>query len=554
MTKPVLLAVDDDAEVLRAVQRDLRGAFADRLRIVGAGSGAAALEVVRQLKERNEALALMLVDQKMPGMTGVEFVEQALDHFPTAKKVLLTAYADTDAAIRAINGARIDYYLLKPWDPPEEKLFPVVEDLLCDWFADYTPPFEGIRVYGHRYSPESHAVKNFLARNQIPYQWFDVEAQKDDPEVRKVIESAPGKFPLVTLPDNGPCLEMPTPAQLGERLGLKTHVERPFYDLAIVGAGPAGLAAAVYGASEGLQTVVVEREAPGGQAGSSSLIENYLGFPTGLSGADLARRARDQAIRFGVEMLTPSEATKLEARDGYRVLHLADGQEIVAHAVILAMGVSYKRLNVAGEENLFGKGVYYGAALTEAINCRDEEVCIVGGANSAGQAAMHFARYAGKVTMLVRGDSLDKAMSQYLVDRIGKTPNIEVRLKSQVKEMIGNGRLEKVRIEGPKGEDVISVSSIFIFIGAEPLTDWLDGTIVRDQRGFIPTGPELLEIPEGKERWTEKRPPSLLETSMPGVFAAGDVRSGSVKRVASSVGQGSIAVQIVHEYLREVRA
>jgi thioredoxin reductase (NADPH) len=553
MPKPVLLCVDDDSEVLRAIERDVRRAFGDRLRIVAANSGESALSVVRKLKERDEALALMLVDQKMPGMSGTEFVEQARELFPDAKKVLLTAYADTDAAIRAINGARIDYYLLKPWDPPEERLNPVLEDQLCDWFANYTPPFHGIKVYGHRYSPETHAIKDFLGRNQIPYQWFDVETQKDDPEVRQIMESAPGKLPLVTLPE-GSCLEMPTPAELANRLGLKTHVERPFYDLAIVGGGPAGLAAAVYGASEGLQTVVVEREAPGGQAGSSSLIENYLGFPSGLTGADLARRARDQAIRFGVEMLTPQEAKSLEARNNYRVLHLADGQEIVAHTVLLAMGVSYKRLDVPGEKELFGKGVYYGAALSEAISCRDEEVCIVGGANSAGQAALHFAKYAGKVVMLVRAGSLEKGMSQYLVDRIRKTPNIEVRLETEVGALIGDKRLFEVRVKGPQGSDQICVSSIFIFIGAEPLTDWIDDIVVRDERGFIPTGPELLEMPKGKERWTQKRAPFILETSMPGVFAAGDVRTGSVKRVASSVGQGSIAVQLIHEYLREVRA
>ena len=553
MAKPVLLCVDDDPGVLRAVERDLRRQFGDRLRIVAADSGDKALDVIRRLKERNEALALMLVDQKMPGMSGTEFVEAARKEFPNAKKVLLTAYADTEAAIDAINKAGIDYYLLKPWDPPEDRLYPVIEDQLCDWFPTYDPPFHGVQVFGHRYSLESHAVKNFLARNQIPYRWYDVESQSDDPDVKRVVSSGSGKLPLVVLPDDGPCLEAPAPADLAQRLGLKTHVEQPFYDLAIVGGGPAGLAAAVYGASEGLQTVVVEREAPGGQAGSSSLIENYLGFPSGLSGADLARRARDQAVKFGVEMLTPQEVNRLEARDQYRVLHLSDGQEIVAHTVLLAMGVSYRRLQVPGEERLYGKGVYYGAALTEAISCRDEEVCIVGGANSAGQAALHFAGYAGKVTMIVRADSLEKGMSKYLVDRIEKTPNVEVRLGTQVEELIGDERLYEIRVKSASRVDQICASSIFIFIGAEPLTTWLDDVIVRDDRGFIPTGPELLELPRGKERWTQKRQPFILETSMPGVFAAGDVRTGSVKRVASSVGQGSIAVQLIHEYLREVR-
>lgn len=554
MPKPILLAVDDDRDVLRAVQRDLRRRFADKLKIVGADSGEAALEAVRELRDRGDDLALMLVDQRMPGMSGVEFIEKALEIFPDAKRALLTAYADTEAAIRAINGAKIDYYLLKPWDPPEERLYPALEDLLNDWFAGYEPPFRGIKVFGHRFSPESHAVKDFLARNQLPYQWIDVETNADDPEVQKVMETSAGKLPLVTLPDDGPCLEAPTPTQLAERLGLKTHVDRPFYDLAIVGGGPAGLAAAVYGASEGLSTVVVEREAPGGQAGSSSLIENYLGFPAGLTGADLARRARDQAIRFGVEMLTPQEVERLEARDRYRVLHLKDGQEIVAHAVLLATGVSYRRLNVPGEEGLFGKGVYYGAALSEAINCQDEEVIIVGGANSAGQAAMHFSRYAGKVTMLVRGDSLAKGMSQYLVDRIEQTPNIEVRLCTEVQELSGEEQLNEVVTCTPDGVERIFCTSLFIFIGAEPHTDWLDDQVVRDKFGFIPTGADIFQVPGGEERWSMKRPPMILETSMPGVFAAGDVRTGSVKRVASSVGQGSIAVQLIHEYLREVRA
>jgi len=549
MSKPVLLAVDDDAEVLRAVERDLRRKFADRLKVVAANSGATALDVVRQLKERGDTVALFLVDQRMPRMTGVEFLKEALPTFPDAKKVLLTAYADTDAAIDAINSARVDFYLLKPWDPPEEKLYPVLEDLLEDWFANYEPPFTGIKVFGHRWSPESHALKDFLARHYVPYQWYDVELNASDPEVQGVVANSGNKLPLVMLPDAGPCMESPTPTQLAQRLGLQTQASRPVYDLAIVGGGPAGLAAAVYGASEGLQTVVIDREGFGGQAGSSSLIENYLGFPSGLSGADLARRAAAQARRFGVELLSPQEVKSLECKDRYRILNLAEGGPVTAHAVLLSMGVSYKRLNVPGEEELYGKGVYYGAALTEAMSCSEESVCIVGGANSAGQAAMHFAKYAGKVTMLVRADSLGKAMSQYLVDRIEASPNIEVLTRTEVQALEGDECLANVVVKGPNGEARIPSSSIFIFIGAEPHTDWLPEQVARDERGFLITGSDI-----APEVWKHHRPPLLLETSLPGVFAAGDVRAGTVKRVASSVGQGSIAVQLIHEYLREVKA
>lgn len=558
MARPVLLAVDDEKEVLRAVERDLRKRFSDRLKIVGAPSAEVALNVLRELKERGEDVALILTDQRMPHMSGVELLEQANPVFPDAKRVLLTAYSDTEAAIRAINGAKVDYYLLKPWDPPEEKLFPILEDLLDDWFAEYEPPFEGIRIYGHRWSPETHMLKDFLSRNQIPYQWIDVEAEDEDPEVRKILESAPGKLPLVTLPD-GPCLENPTLGQLAERIGLNrvgigVKAQSPSYDFAIVGGGPAGLAAAVYGASEGLKTVLVECDAVGGQAGSSSLIENYLGFPRGLSGAELARRARDQAIRFHVEILAPQEAVELCEVDGYRILGLADGQRITSRALLLATGVSYRRLNVPGEERLFGKGVYYGAALSEAISCVDERVVIIGGANSAGQAAMHFSRYAGHVTMLVRGAGLSASMSKYLIDRIEQTPNIEVRTHTEAREFQGEDRLEAVCVEGPNGAEVLRSDGVFIFIGAEPHTDWVGERVLRDAKGFVLTGSQVLNDERGKAVWPLKRPPMLLETSFPGVFAAGDVRAGSVKRVASGVGHGSIAVQLVHEYLKEVKA
>lgn len=554
MPKPVVLTVDDDPEVLQAVSRDLRHQYGDRFRVVRAESGIAALDVIQQLKLRNESVALFLVDQRMPQMGGVEFIEKAKDTFPEAKRVLLTAYADTDAAIQSINSARLDYYLLKPWDPPEERLYPVLDDLLDDWLASFRPPFEGIRVVGHRWAPTSHQVKDFLARNQIPYQWLDIELE---PEAAKLVEYAEAdgrqQLPLVMFPD-GSRLVQPSNLAIAEKIGLKTQAERPFYDLAIVGGGPAGLAAAVYGASEGLSTVLIEREAPGGQAGSSSRIENYLGFPVGLSGADLARRAVTQARRFGVEILTPQEVKGVRLQDPYRVLQLADGSEISCHALLVATGVSYRWLNVPGAEKLTGAGVYYGAAMTEAIACSDEDVYLVGGANSAGQAAMYFSKYARKVIMLVRGESLASSMSQYLIDQIASTENIQVCTRCSVVEVKGDDHLEAIVLShaGTGELETVSAKSLFIFIGATPKTDWLDGVIERDSQGFIRTGPELMLNGKPPRGWTLDRLPFLLETSIPGIFAAGDVRYGSVKRVASGVGEGAIAVQFVHRYLSKV--
>ena len=436
MVKPVILTVDDDADVLQAVARDLRQQYGDRCRIIRADSGAAALEATQKLKLRNEPVALFLVDQRMPQMNGVEFLEQALQIFPEAKRVLLTAYADTDAAIRAINSTQIDYYLLKPWNPPEEKLFPVLNDLLDDWFANFRPTFEGIRVIGNRWSPQSHDMKDFLARNQIPYQWLDIELSEEAQKLANFANCDRLSLPLVIFSD-GNSLIQPSIAQVAEKIGLRTQAEKPFYDLIIVGGGPAGLAAAVYGASEGLNTVMVEKEAPGGQAGTSSRIENYLGFPAGLSGNDLARRAVTQARRFGVEILSPQEVTGMRVEDPYRFITLSDGSEISCHALILALGVSWRRLDVPGLDRLTGAGVYYGAAQTEAMSCQDEEVYIVGGANSAGQAAMYFSKYARQVTMLVRGESLTKSMSQYLIEQIAETPNITVQPHSSVVEAKG---------------------------------------------------------------------------------------------------------------------
>ena len=556
MVKPTILTVDDDLEVLQAVARDLRKQYGDRFRIVRADSGASAIEALEQLKLRNEVVALLLSDQRMPEMNGVEFIEQAGAMFPKAKRVLLTAYADTNAAIKAINNARLDYYLLKPWNPPEEKLYPVLDDLLDDWLAYYRPAFEGIRVIGDRWSSCSHSVKDFLARNQIPYQWLDVEIE---PEATKLIDYASTngnqpKLPLVVFP-NGDRLEQPSNLEVAEKIGLQTQADKPFYDLVIVGGGPAGLAAAVYGASEGLSTVMIERSAPGGQAGSSSRIENYLGFPVGLSGDDLARRGVTQAKRFGVEILTPQEVVEIEINDPYRLVKLADGSQINCHALLLATGVYWRKLNLPGCDRLTGRGIYYGAAKTEALSCQDEHIYLIGGANSAGQAAMYFSQYAAKVTMLVRGDSLTKSMSQYLIEQIDATDNIEVLTHTEVIAVHGENSLTGLTLlhnDTDKKEE-IETNSLFIFIGAKPQTDWLDSTVAKDKRGFIYAGADLSKSEQFRS-WNRDRDPYLLETSVPGIFVAGDVRHNSVKRVASGVGEGSIAIMFVHRYLAEVGA
>ncbi len=555
MNKPIILTVDDDPEVLQAIARDLRRQYGDRYRVMRADSGQAALEMVQQLTLRNDTIALFLVDQRMPNMSGVEFLGQASAVFPEAKRVLLTAYADTDAAIRAINVAHLDYYLLKPWDPPEEKLYPVLDDLLNDWLAHFHPEFQGIRVIGDRWSADSHRIKDFLARNQIPYRWLDIERDTDAPKLLAYAGVQAPCLPLVLFAD-GEHQVKPTNLHIAEKIGLQTQATNPFYDLIIVGGGPGGLAAAVYGASEGLRTVMIEREAPGGQAGTSSRIENYLGFPVGLSGSDLARRAVTQARRFGVEILTPQEATSIRLENDYRIVTLENGGELTAHAVILAMGVAWRRLNIPGIDRFTGAGIYYGAAQTEAIACKGEDVFIVGGANSAGQAAMYFSRFANNVIMLVRGDSLTKSMSQYLIDQIANTDNIQVWTHSSVIEAKGEIRLEALSIENSKtGEtQTLPAKSLFIFIGAVPYTDWLDGLVSRDERGFILTGSDMRQTSNhpdtpGAPRWPLERDPYLLETNIPGLFAVGDVRHGSVKRVASGVGEGSICVQFVHQYL-----
>ena len=558
MAKPVLLTVDDDPEVLRAIERDLRRQYADQYRIMRAQSGENALETLRQLKLRNEPVALLLADQRMPQMDGVMFLEQAMELYPDAKRALLTAYADTEAAISAINKARLHHFFLKPWDPPSENLYPVIDDLLSDWLASFRPSFEGLRVLGTRWAPKSYEVREFLARNHIPYQWIDVETSATDPEVRRLLDvlgPEAQNLPLLLFPD-GSRMPEPSHADIAAKVGLRTRPETSFYDLLIIGSGPAGLAAAVYGASEGLHTVMIEREAPGGQAGLSSKIENYLGFPAGLSGADLARRAVAQARRFGVEILSPVEACSLRVEGPYRIVRLSDGTEISCHALLLATGVQWRKLGLPGEEQLHGAGVYYGAGTTEAMSCKDEMVYIVGGANSAGQAAMYFSRYACEVVMLVRGDSLAATMSQYLIDEIAQTPKIKVHTRSSVVAVHGEKRLEAISVLCSDTNQVerVPASSLFIFIGAVPKTEWLVGQVERDDRDFILTGPDLLRDGKLPKNWKLDRDPYLLETSTPGVFAVGDVRHGSTKRVASGVGEGAVAVQFVHQYLKKVGA
>jgi thioredoxin reductase (NADPH) len=554
MAKPILLTVDDDPEVLRSIERDLRRQYGDRYRVLRADSGSAALETLRQLKTRNDPVALLLADQRMPQLDGVGFLSEAMDLYPDSKRALLTAYADTDAAIRAINEVKIHHYLLKPWDPPEDQLYPVIDDLLDDWLSHYRPPFEGLRVLGNRWSPRSYEIREFLARNQIPYQWLDVESA--EPEIRQLVESLGEEalnIPLVLFTD-GTRLATPSNTELAARVGLRMRAEMPFYDLAIVGGGPAGLAAGVYGASEGLKTIIIEREAPGGQAGLSSRIENYLGFPSGLSGGDLARRAVTQAQRFGVEIIAPQEVKGLRIDGPYRVLKLGDGSEVSCHALLIATGVQWRSLDVPGMKQLQGAGVYYGAGPAEAISCKGEDVYIVGGANSAGQAAMYFSKYARRVVMLVRADSLANSMSRYLIDQIRQTPNIAVEFRTEVVEAHGENRLEAISIRcGDSGQvDRVPTSALFIFIGAVPRTEWLDGIVERDERGFILSGAELVHSGRRPKGWTLDRDPGLLETNVPGVFVVGDVRRGSVKRVASGVGEGSIAVQFVHQYLAKV--
>ena len=544
--RPAILAVDDEPAVLSAVARDLRRGFGERFRIMRAGSGEQALDMLRELVARGDQVALLVADQRMPGLSGTDYLVEARKLVPGAKRVLLTAYADTEAAIQAINEVALDYYLLKPWDPPDEELFPVVEDLLTTWEAGAALEAGGVRLIGHRFSRDTHDLRDFLARNRVPARWIDVERDGEARELLTVAGVDDSGLPVALLED-GTVLERPTVLELAERLGVAVQPAAEHYDLVIVGGGPAGLAAAVYGASEGLRTVMVEREAPGGQAGTSSRIENYLGFPNGLSGSDLAHRAITQARRLGAELLTVQDATRLHVEGAGRMVELSGGRTLSANCVLVASGVTYRRLDVPGFDEYTGAGIYYGAAMTEARACADQHVVVIGGANSAGQAAVAMAERARKVTLLVRGAGLEASMSSYLIKEIAKLGNVEIRPDSQAVAAEGHDdRLKALRIEGPGGETLEEVDACFVFIGAAPRTDWLDGVVARDARGFILAG---LDAKAGG--WPLRRDPYLLETSVPGVFVAGDVRARSIKRVASAVGEGSMAVSLIHEYLAE---
>ena len=547
--RTAILTVDDDPGVSRAVARDLRRRYGDRHRIVRAESAAAALDALRQMKLRGDLVAVILADYRMPELNGIEFLEQAMDIYPGARRVLLTAYADTNAAINAINVVDLDHYLLKPWDPPEEKLYPVVDALLDAWMESDHRPVPETKVVGHRWSARCSEVREFLARNQVPYRWYN----SDEPEGKRLLDAAGAdglSLPVVITPD-GEALVEPGDAELAARVGLATTPSADFYDLIVIGGGPAGLGAAVYGASEGLRTVLVERLATGGQAGQSSRIENYLGFPDGVSGAQLTERARRQATKFGAEVLTTREVTKVETRGSARRVTFADGTSIDAHTVILATGVSYRRLDAPGLDQLTGRGVYYGSALTEATACLGQDVYIVGGANSAGQAAVYLSRHAKSVTILVRGPSLERSMSYYLIRQIEAIGSIRVRTCTEVVSASGEDHLEQLTLRNTASgtTETVDAQLLFLFIGAAPLTDWLDGVVDRDEHGFVLTGPDLLVEGRAPRDWPLDRPPYHLETSVPGVFAAGDVRSESAKRVASAVGEGAMAVMLVHRYL-----
>lgn len=550
VAKPVILAVDDDPQVLAAVRRDLRARYAEHYQIIAASSGEEALTTVSELADRGRAIAAFLADQRMPGMQGTDFLREARKVFPDAKRLLLTAYADTEAAIDAINEVGLDHYLLKPWTPADEKLYPIVDDVLADWQASATKPFEGVRVFGTTWSPSTYEVKAFLARNEVPYQFLDIERDATAAAMASTVADGSTELPVVLLEDNTAFVN-PDKTELATAVGIHTAPDLPFYDLIIIGGGPAGLAAAVYGASEGLATALIERQAPGGQAGTSSRIENYLGFPNGVSGADLARRAISQATRLGAELITAAEVTAVDAVGPLKTVHLSNGTDLTCRALVIASGMTVRRLDVPGYEQFEGAGVYYGAAASEAATYADKEIYVVGGANSAGQAAVMFSKTSSKVTMIVRSHDLGEKMSQYLVDQIAAIDNIEVLTGTRVTEVTGEGRVETVglaSIDGSAHEER-PASALFIFVGAVPHTDFVSDTIALNDRGFIYTG---VEVTSFSEAWDLDRDPFALETSQPGVFAAGDVREGAVRRVASAVGEGSIAVTFVHRYLDTV--
>jgi len=546
--KPAILAVDDDAPVLRSIERDLRARYGDAYRVLAAGSGAEALEATRELTRRGDPVALFVVDQRMPMMTGIELLREALPLQPDAKRILLTAYADTEAAIQAINDIRLDQYILKPWDPPEERLYPVLDDLLTDWTASFRPAFEGLRLLSGRWAPRGHDIRDFLTRNQVPYAWHDPETDEEGRRLAGTLDGPHDPGTPVVFFDDGRAMRDPSNRELADAIGLSTQASLPFYDLVIVGGGPAGLAAAVYGSSEGLKTLLIEREAPGGQAGTTSRIENYLGFPSGLTGSDLARRALAQARRLGAEILSSQESASLRRDDPYRTVVLGDGSEISCQAVVIASGVAYRQLDVPGAAELAGRGVYYGAATTEAILYRDQPVAVIGAGNSAGQAAVHLARYASRVHLFVRGEGIEDSMSAYLVDQLRAIETVELHVRCEGRAFHGADHLEGVTFVTPDGELTVELAAAFVFIGQQPRTGWLEGVVARDERGFILTGPDV----HRSAGWNLDRDPFLLESSIPGVFAAGDVRHESVKRIASAVGEGGMAIHFVHAYLAQL--
>lgn len=548
MSKAIIISIDDDPQVLRAVSRDLRTNYRKDYRIISTESANEALELLEELKKKSENVALFLVDQRMPEMLGVEFLEKAKVFYPNAKRVLLTAYSDTDAAIKAINEVQLDYYLMKPWNPPEEKLYPVIDDLLDDWNSTVTPYFKGLKIIGLQYSPKSHELKDFLSSNLVPYRWFDFESNDKTNALMEEFHVKESEFPVV-ITEEGEKMVDPDIRSLSKAIGMTPEAKAKVYDVTIVGAGPAGLAAAVYGASEGLKTLLIERRAPGGQAGTSSRIENYLGFPNGLSGQDLARRAITQATRFGTEFLSPQEVIGVAVKDGYKIVKLVDGSEIQSKSLVITSGVNYRKLESEGINEFTGAGIYYGAAMTEASACCDKDVYIIGGGNSAGQAAIYIANYATKVHIVIRRESLKSSMSQYLIDQIDKTENIEVLAFSEVIEAKGDGHLEHLVIKTKENSREVDAAALFIFIGAKPYTDWIDLGIIKNEKGFIETGRDLTKYKDFRGKWKEDRDPDLLETCYPGIFAAGDVRAGAMNRVASAVGEGAMTIKMVHDYL-----
>jgi thioredoxin reductase (NADPH) len=552
MAKPILFVIDDDPQVLRAVARDLIKQYGKNYRVLSTAYALEALESLKELQNKNETVALFLSDQRMPEMLGVEFLQKAKLVFPEAKRLLLTAYSDTDAAIRAINDVQLDYYLMKPWDPPEEKLFPAITDQLEEWQSRYVPVFQGIRVVGYQWSPRSHQIKDFLSGNLIPYLWLDVETNETAQKLIELNAIDEKSLPVVFFED-GKFLLNPDLQALGERTGMQSRASKPMYDVAIIGAGPAGLAAAVYGGSEGLNTALIEKRAPGGQAGTSSRIENYLGFPNGLSGAELSRRAISQVARFGVEFLSPQEVQDIQLKDNYKIITLRDGSTLNARSIIITTGVDYRALEATDIEKFTGAGIYYGASNTEAHACKNQDVYIVGGGNSAGQSAMYLSNHAARVFIVVRKPDLSSTMSQYLIDQINNTPNISVLGETVVGQVFGNEKLEEVCLENiaTRERKQVKAAALFIFIGAKPVTDWIQLNIIKDEKGFIVTGRDLLKYESFKKSWKLNREPFLLETCSPGIFAAGDVRSGAMNRVASAVGEGAMAIKFVHEYLAE---